>query len=72
MMALYIGTREDNVAEAFEVIGTELGRLADEDVTDDELTRAKESVKGRLVLGRESTGARMGRLAKAPCFDHRS
>jgi predicted Zn-dependent peptidase len=69
MVALYIGTREDNVEEAFDVTGTELRRLADEDMTDDELTRAKESVKGRLVLAQESTGARMSRLASSLLFD---
>jgi predicted Zn-dependent peptidase len=69
MVALYIGTREDNVEEAFEVTGTELRRLADEDMTDEELTRAKESLKGRLVLGQESTGARMSRLASSLLFD---
>ncbi|MFN2612378.1 MAG: M16 family metallopeptidase [Solirubrobacterales bacterium] len=69
MVALYIGTREDNVKEAFEVTGTELRRLAGESVSDEELTRAKESVKGRLVLAQESTAARMSRLAVAVLFD---
>jgi predicted Zn-dependent peptidase len=69
MVALYIGTREDNVEEAFDVTGAELRRLADEDMTDDELIRAKESVKGRLVLSQESTGARMSRLASTLLFD---
>jgi predicted Zn-dependent peptidase len=69
LVALYIGTREDNVTEAFEVTATELRRLADEDVSDDEMTRAKESVKGRLVLGQESTAARMARAAGSVLFD---
>jgi predicted Zn-dependent peptidase len=69
MVALYIGTREDNVEEAFEVTGAELRRLGTEDVTEEELSRAKESVKGRLVLGQESTAARMARLAGSLLFD---
>ncbi len=69
MVALYVGTREDNVSEAFEIIGRELGRLATDEVSGDELSRAKESVKGRLVLSQESTGARMSRLAGSVLFD---
>jgi predicted Zn-dependent peptidase len=69
MVALYIGTREDNVEEAFEVTGAELRRLGTEDVTEEELQRAKESVKGRLVLSQESTAARMSRLAGSQLFD---
>jgi predicted Zn-dependent peptidase len=51
------------------VIGAELARLASEDVSAEELDRAKESVKGRLVLAQESTGSRMGRLAGSVLFD---
>ena len=35
----------------------------------EELERAKEHVKGRMVLGLEATGARMTRLARAILFD---
>jgi predicted Zn-dependent peptidase len=69
MVALYIGTREDNVEEAFEVTGAELRRLGTEDVTSEELMRAKESVKGRMVLAQESTAVRMSRLAGSQLFD---
>ena len=48
---LYVGTRPDNVAEALRVVAAELARLCDEPVAEDELARAKENVKGRLVLG---------------------
>ena len=63
-VAMYVGTRADNVAEACEIIGRELAKLHAEGVSDDELARAKEHVKGRMVLGLESTGARMARLAR--------
>ena len=69
MVAMYVGTRADNVDEACEIIGRELARLRDEGVSDEELERAKEHVKGRMVLGLESTGARMSRLARAILFD---
>jgi predicted Zn-dependent peptidase len=50
------------VGEALAVVGTELGRLREEPATADELERAKENLKGRVVLALESTGARMNRL----------
>jgi predicted Zn-dependent peptidase len=69
MVALYVGTREDNVSEACEIIGRELAQLRDSGVSDAELTRAKEHVKGRMVLGLESSGARMSRIARGILFD---
>jgi predicted Zn-dependent peptidase len=68
-VAMYVGTREENVAEACEIIGRELATLRDEGITGDELDRAKEHVKGRMVLSMESTGARMSRIARAVLFD---
>ncbi|MGB7587475.1 MAG: pitrilysin family protein [Solirubrobacterales bacterium] len=69
LIATYVGTREDNVEEACAVIGAELERLRSEPVSDEELARAKESVKGRLVLGMESTAARMARISRVTLFD---
>ena len=68
LVATYVGTREDNVEEACAIIGTELARLRSEPVSGEELTRAKESVKGRLVLSSESTAARMTRISRATLF----
>jgi predicted Zn-dependent peptidase len=61
-VGLYVGTRTDHLAEAMSVVGTELNRLREQPATVDELTRAKENLKGRVVLALESTGARMNRL----------
>jgi predicted Zn-dependent peptidase len=61
-VGLYVGTRADNVAEALGVVGTELSHMREEPATADELARAKENLKGRIVLALESTGARMNRL----------
>jgi predicted Zn-dependent peptidase len=68
MVAMYVGTREENVAEACEVIGRELAGLRDGGVSGEELERAKEHVKGRMVLGLESSGARMSRIARSSLF----
>jgi predicted Zn-dependent peptidase len=61
-IGLYVGTRADNLGEAAAVVGAELGRLQEEPATPEELTRAKENLKGRVLLSLESTGARMNRL----------
>ncbi len=67
LVATYVGTREDNVEEACSIIGTELARLRSEPVSEEELTRAKESVKGRLVLVlRVDRGADDADLARDP------
>jgi predicted Zn-dependent peptidase len=61
-VGLYVGTRPDNLAEAVKVVATELTRLREEPAAADELKRAKENLKGRVVLSLESTGSRMNRL----------
>jgi predicted Zn-dependent peptidase len=69
MLATYVGTREDNVAEAMDVIGTELASLSRDGITAEEMERAKEHIKGRMVLGLESTSARMSRIARSTLYD---
>ncbi len=61
-VGLYVGTRPDNLGEAMAIVGTELQRLREQPATEAELDRAKENLKGRVVLALESTGARMNRL----------
>jgi predicted Zn-dependent peptidase len=61
-VGLYVGTRADNLGEAMDVVRTELDHLREDAGTEDELSRAKENLKGRVLLSLESTGARMSRL----------
>jgi predicted Zn-dependent peptidase len=61
-VGLYVGTRGDSLAEVFGIVGAELQRLAGQAATPDELHRAKENLKGRVVLALEAPGARMNRL----------
>ncbi|MBV9312045.1 MAG: insulinase family protein [Solirubrobacterales bacterium] len=61
-IGLYLGTRPENLEEALSVAGEELRRLTGQPATAEELERAKENLKGRVVLALESTGARMNRL----------
>jgi len=61
-VGLYVGTRADNLGEAMRVLDTELARMRAEPGSAEELARAKENLKGRVLLALESTGARMSRL----------
>ena len=67
-VGLYVGTRPDNLGEAMRVVGEELARLRETPATDEELERAKENVKARIILGLESSAARMNRLGGSILF----
>jgi predicted Zn-dependent peptidase len=61
-VGLYVGTRPDNVREALAVVAAELARCVEDPASEEELVRSRENLKGRVVLGMESTGARMSGL----------
>jgi predicted Zn-dependent peptidase len=61
-IGLYVGTRPDNLRQALAVIAAELERCVEDPASEEELVRSRENLKGRVVLGMESTGARMSRL----------
>jgi predicted Zn-dependent peptidase len=67
-IGLYVGTRPDKVGEAMDVVADELGALRERGVTEEELVRARENVKARVVLALESTGSRMNRLGASLLF----
>ena len=64
-VGVYVGTREDNLAECLEIAVHELADVAAGNLRADELSRAKENLKGRILLSLESTSARMTRLGKS-------
>ncbi len=65
LVGLYVGTREENLAECLEIAAAELVDVASGSLRVGELERAKDNLKGRLLLSLESTSARMTRLGKA-------
>jgi predicted Zn-dependent peptidase len=67
-IGLYLGTRPDNLAEAMRVVRDELDRLRETPASEEELERARENVKARVILALESTGARMNRLGSSLLF----
>jgi predicted Zn-dependent peptidase len=67
-VGLYVGTRPDNLAAAMEVVGAELERLRERPAGEEELARARENVKARVVLSLESSSARMNRLGGSTLY----
>ncbi|WP_157251718.1 M16 family metallopeptidase [Patulibacter americanus] len=65
MAGVYLGTRADNLAEALQIVAVELDRIRRDLVDDDELHRAKQNARARLLLGLESTQSRMHVLGRA-------
>lgn len=68
-LGVYLGTREDNLSEATAIVARELERIADEPVPEEELTRTKDHLVGRLLLGLESPANRMHRIGRTHLGD---
>jgi predicted Zn-dependent peptidase len=62
--AVYMGVDPKKAEEAVDAALAELRKVAEQDVPDTELTKAKEFTKGRLRLGLESTNAMASWLAQ--------
>jgi predicted Zn-dependent peptidase len=68
LTAIYFGSRSEAVAEAMKVILDVLDGLP-AGIDDDAVRRAKNHLKGQLVLGMESPSNRMHRLGRAVLMD---
>ena len=64
-LGIYVGTRAENVGSCLEIVAEQVGELAAGRITPAELQRAKDNVKGRILLALESTSSRMSRLGKS-------
>jgi predicted Zn-dependent peptidase len=64
-LGVYVGTREENLAECLEITSREIADVASGAIGSRELTRAKENLKGRIMLSMESTSNRVTRLGKS-------
>ena len=61
---MYAGTDPSNFAKVVKALMKEVRALKKDGVTAEELRRAKDHLKGNLMLSLESTSSRMNRLAK--------
>jgi predicted Zn-dependent peptidase len=68
-VGIYVGTREDNLAGALAIAVEQIADIAGGNLPERELYRAKENLKGRVVLSMESTSTRMNRLGKSLITD---
>jgi predicted Zn-dependent peptidase len=59
----YVGTTPERAQESLDVLMSEILRIGEGNVTEEELTRAKTGLKSRLIFSGESTGARAGAIA---------
>jgi predicted Zn-dependent peptidase len=69
LVGFYVGTRQENLASCLEIASHELAEVAAGRLRPNELDRAKENLKGRIVLSMESTSNRMSRLGKSLISD---
>jgi predicted Zn-dependent peptidase len=68
MITVYAGCAAEKVDEVVALTLKEFGTLRDSEVPPDELRRAKDHLKGSMVLGLESTSSRMSQLARQEIY----
>lgn len=68
LFTVYGGTGIENVEEVFSLIRVEFSNVLKNSITEEELSRAKNQIKGALVLSQESMSSRMIRIAKSDLF----
>ena len=71
LFGVYAGMSAEQFEQVVGLIMAELDAIMKSDIREDEVTRAKEQLKGNLVISLENTGNRMSRLAKLAMFHQR-
>jgi len=64
MLSVYAGTNPEMAVEVYGLILEEAKKLADEGMTKEEFTMAREQLKSGFILGLESTSARMQSIGR--------
>jgi predicted Zn-dependent peptidase len=72
LLSVYAATRRDSARKVIHLTMEEIRRLRGERLGEEELRRAKDHLKGSLVLSLENTGARMSQLAREEIYFGRS
>ena len=68
-LTIYAGCANESVPELVDVVVQEIRRMKREPLAAGELRRAKDHLKGSLMLGLESTSSRMSHLARQAIYD---
>ena len=67
-LCIYAGTSVAKALEVVELILVELRKLKEAPLSDEELTRAKDQVRGNILMGLESSNSRMANLARQEMY----
>src|ERR1700721_3146346 len=67
-LCVYAGTSAGKALEVVDLILGEFSKLKQELLTSEELTRAKDQVKGNILMGLESSTSRMANLARQEMY----
>jgi predicted Zn-dependent peptidase len=71
MLSVYAGTAKETVGKVLDLTIAEFRAMKESLVTEEELLRAKNHLKGSLMLSLESTSSRMSNLARQELYFHR-
>jgi predicted Zn-dependent peptidase len=70
-LCVYAGTSSSKAVDVVSLVMKEFSRLKTESLPEDELRRAKDQLKGNIILGLESSMSRMSNLARQEMyFEH--
>ena len=69
LVGIYVGTRAENLGPCLDIAAEQLADIAAGNLRAEEIARAKENLKGRIMLSMESTANRMSRLGKSLITD---
>jgi predicted Zn-dependent peptidase len=69
-LCVYAGTSANKALECIDLILAEFRNLKEIPLTDEELTRAKDQLKGNILMGLESSNSRMANLARQEMYFH--
>jgi predicted Zn-dependent peptidase len=67
-LCVYAGTSAGKALECIELVLAEFRKLKEELLPDEELTRAKDQLKGNILMGLESSNSRMANLARQEIY----
>jgi predicted Zn-dependent peptidase len=69
-LCVYAGTSAGKAVEVVDLILAEFRKLKNETLHEEELKRAKDQLKGNILLGLESSSSRMANLARQEMYFH--
>ena len=69
-LCVYAGTSANKALDVIDLVLAEFRNLKEVSLSDEELTRAKDQLKGNILMGLESSNSRMANLARQEMYFH--